>query len=210
LKGDDLIGAVYNAVRANQGLWESTLLIVTWDEHGGFYDHVYPPPATPPDHKAQEGFDFKQYGVRVPAMFISKWVTPGSVFKSQSGVLDHTSVLKYLSEKFNLGPLGNRVASAASPAGALVSTANEASPETVGQAPRPLDMTSTGEEIPERLNRNQRALIEFSKHLELEMSPTPEAVGLRAMRARASLQSEVEVAKERTWLFLEQELPIVA
>jgi phospholipase C len=205
LKGDDLIAGVYNAVRANEALWESTLLIVTWDEHGGFYDHVYPPPATPPDHKTQDGFDFQQYGVRVPAILISRWVTPGSVFKPQDGVLDHTSILKYLTEKFSLGPLGNRVASAASLAGAFASTANDASPEIVGLEPLPLEMTSTGDEIPAELNRNQQALIEFSKRLELEISPTAEAVGLRSMRARASLQSEVEVAKERTWLFIEQQ-----
>jgi phospholipase C len=204
LKGDELIASVYNAVRANEALWESTLLIVLWDEHGGFYDHVYPPPATPPDHNNQEGFDFRQYGVRVPAMLISKWVTPGSVFQPQSGVLDHTSILKYLTEKFSLGPLLNRVASAASLAGALVTTANDASPEIVGLEPKPLEMTSIGDEVPDRLNLNQKALIEFSKHLELEMSPAPEAVGLRAMRARTSLQSEIEVAKERTWLFIEQ------
>jgi phospholipase C len=204
LKGDDLVASVYNAIRANEALWESTLLIVLWDEHGGFYDHAYPPPAQPPDHKNQEGFDFTQYGVRVPAILISRWVNPGSTFRPQSGILDHTSILKYLIEKFNLGPLGNRVASADSIGGALISVASGASPEIVGLEPRPMGMTAIGDEVPERLNRNQRALIEFSKHLELEMSAKPEAVGLRAMRATASPQSEVEVAKERAWLFIEQ------
>lgn len=203
LKGDDLIGSVYDALRGNEALWNSTLLIVTWDEHGGFYDHVYPPPATPPDPKNEEGFDFKQYGVRVPAMLISKWVSPKSVFRPQSGVLDHTSILKYLTEKFDLGSLGNRVATAASLSGALVDTPNDASPERVSPAVLPAEASSIGDELPVRLNRNQQLLIEFSKYLEIETSPTPEMVGLRSMRARAGLQSEVEVAKERTWLFLD-------
>jgi phospholipase C len=205
LKGDALIASVYNAVRANEALWKSTLLIVLWDEHGGFYDHVYPPSAQPPDHKNQEGFDFDQYGVRVPAMLISRWVTPASVFTPQDKVLDHTSILKFLTDKFNLGPLGNRVASAATFADALVSNADDTSPVSVGLSPHPLEMSAIGEERPERLNRNQKALIEFSKHLELEMPVTPEAVGLRALRAMASPQSEVEVAKERAWLFIEQD-----
>src|SRR5579862_4507594 len=54
-------------------LWNSTLLIVAFDEHGGFYDHVPPPPAEPPDAH-QEEYTFDQLGVRVPALLISPWV----------------------------------------------------------------------------------------------------------------------------------------
>lgn len=102
--GDALIADVYNAIRANQALWESTLLIITSDEHGGFYDHV-PPPTTiaPDDHTAE--WDFDRLGVRVPTVLVSPWIEKG-VIKT---VFDHTSLLRYLCEKWGLEPLGLRM-----------------------------------------------------------------------------------------------------
>jgi phospholipase C len=105
MKAQKLIADTYNAVRSNRALWESTLLIVFYDEHGGFYDHVVPTSAIPPDDYAQEGYDFKRYGVRVPALLISPWLDPG-VEKTE---FDHTSVLRYLSDKWSLRPLTRRV-----------------------------------------------------------------------------------------------------
>ena len=65
--GEQLIHDVYEALRSGPG-WAQTLLIITYDEHGGCYDHVPPPSgATPPDNDAGEfGFDFTRFGVRVP------------------------------------------------------------------------------------------------------------------------------------------------
>lgn len=101
MAGERLIARVYEKLRANRALWESTLLIVTYDEHGGFYDHVRPVPATPPDaHKDEYAFD--QYGVRVPTILVSPWFD-ASILKQE---YDHTSVLKYLDQKWNLSPLG--------------------------------------------------------------------------------------------------------
>ena len=102
--GDALIGMVYNAIRANQALWETTLLIVTYDEHGGFYDHVPPPATVAPDGHVQE-FGFDRLGVRVPAVLVSPWVERG-VVKTR---FDHTSILRYLCEKWQLPPLGDRM-----------------------------------------------------------------------------------------------------
>lgn len=62
--GEALIAAVYNAVRNGPG-WKNSLLIITYDEHGGCYDHVVPPAATPPDDWRPDGFDFSRFGVRV-------------------------------------------------------------------------------------------------------------------------------------------------
>jgi hypothetical protein len=62
LDGERLIAEVY-AIRANEELWRSSLLVVLYDEHGGYYDHVSPPPAVPPDHH-QEEFAFNRLGVR--------------------------------------------------------------------------------------------------------------------------------------------------
>src|SRR5260370_21251588 len=108
-KGEHLIAQVYNALRQNEALWNSTLFLLLYDEHGGFYDHISPPKATPPDRYTSE-FSFDQYGVRVPAILISPWIGKGF----NSNVYDHTSLLKYLIGKWNLrgDTLGERVKSA--------------------------------------------------------------------------------------------------
>lgn len=107
MRAEKLIADVYNAIRANDQLWESTLLVVFYDEHGGFYDHVVPGAAIPPDNH-QEEYAFNQYGVRVPALLISPWVSQGV----ERTLFDHTSLLKYLIEKWDLESLGQRTANA--------------------------------------------------------------------------------------------------
>jgi len=114
MKAEKLMADVYNAIRTNAELWNSTLLVVVYDEHGGFYDHVPPPSAVPPDDKTQD-FPFNRLGVRVPALLISPWVKKGVV----KTVFDHTSLLKYLTEKWGLGTLGNRTAQANTIGGAI-------------------------------------------------------------------------------------------
>ena len=109
MRAQALLANVYNALRQNEPLWESTLLVVLYDEHGGFYDHVPPPAAVPPDGHPSE-YRFDRLGVRVPALLVSPWVDR-AVVKTD---FDHTSLLKYLTEKWNLGPLTERVAEAAS------------------------------------------------------------------------------------------------
>jgi phospholipase C len=107
MKSEKLIADVYNAIRANDQLWRSTLLVVFYDEHGGFYDHVVPPAALAPDEHHEE-YSFEQFGLRVPALLISPWVERG-VLHTQ---FDHTSLLKYLIEKWGLDSLGARTAQA--------------------------------------------------------------------------------------------------
>lgn len=105
MKGQKLIADVYNALRANEELWNKTLLILTYDEHGGFYDHILPPAAIAPDDHHEE-YTFDQLGVRVPTILISPWVKAGY----NSTVFDHTSILKYLIDKWGLNQLGKRTA----------------------------------------------------------------------------------------------------
>jgi len=114
MKAEKLIADVYNAIRANKPLWESTLLLVYFDEHGGFYDHAVPPKASPPDGH-QEEYTFDQYGLRVPALLVSPWAERRVVHTA----FDHTSVPKYLIDKWQLGGLGARTAAATSIAAAL-------------------------------------------------------------------------------------------
>lgn len=108
LYGEQLIAQVYNAVRSSP-CWKSTLLIITYDEHGGCYDHIVPPTALPPDgiiNNAQ-GFDFSAYGVRVPAVLISPWIAPGSKIRpperDTGPPFDHTSIIKTVLELFAPG-----------------------------------------------------------------------------------------------------------
>jgi phospholipase C len=111
LFGEQLIASVYNAVRSAP-TWKKTLLVITYDEHGGCYDHVLPPPAVPPDACNQDGFDFSRYGLRVPAVLVSPYIPAGSkirvapqdqVLAGNATPFDHTSILATLRKLFNLG-----------------------------------------------------------------------------------------------------------
>ena len=78
--------------------WNETLLIITFDEHGGTYDHVLPPTGAATPDKAsdpgQNGFRFDRFGVRVPTILVSPWIEAGTVFRSNTATpLDHTSIL---------------------------------------------------------------------------------------------------------------------
>jgi phospholipase C len=109
--GEKLIFDVYTALRSNQAVWEKSLLIVTYDEHGGNYDHVPPDTgATPPDGHTWAGFDFTRFGVRVPAVIVSPLIPAETKFRSSAGSppYDHTSIIATLRARFNLGPLGKR------------------------------------------------------------------------------------------------------
>jgi phospholipase C len=83
---------------------------VTFDEHGGFYDHVPPPAATPPgdvqvDDYAKHGFRFDRLGVRVPALVISPWVRRGVIDHT---TYDHTSILATAERLYGMGALTGR------------------------------------------------------------------------------------------------------
>ena len=90
--------------------------MLSYDEHGGCYDHVPPPwGATPPDNNAGEfGFGFDRFGVRVPAVLVSPMIAPGTVYRVPAGSvpLDHTSILKTIEQRWNVPPLTARDAAA--------------------------------------------------------------------------------------------------
>ena len=113
--GEKLLMDVYQTLRQSPQ-WHKTLFIITFDEHGGIFDHVAPPTgATPPDSTAGEfGFDFKRFGVRIPTVFVSPLIEPGIVFRAPAGgpPFDHTSMLKMLENRFGIAPLTARDAAA--------------------------------------------------------------------------------------------------
>lgn len=100
-RGERFLLRVWKAVSSGRR-WTDTVLVITFDEHGGCYDHVEPPPAVPPDaasNPGEAGFRFDRFGVRVPAVLISPYIEPGTVFRSLSGVpYDHTSILATIRE----------------------------------------------------------------------------------------------------------------
>jgi phospholipase C len=105
--GEQFIQQVYQAIRGNKDLWPSTALLITYDEHGGIFDHVNPP-ACPEDEFTDDatGFKFDRLGVRVPAILVSPWVEKGGVVPSDR-VFDHASIPGTVTEKF-IGPYDAR------------------------------------------------------------------------------------------------------
>jgi phospholipase C len=108
-QGDQLAARVYNAIRQSP-LWESSLLVILHDEHGGLYDSLKPGSAIPPNDGAPaklnaSGFGFDVYGVRVPAIVVSPWVAKGVVDHT---VYDHSSVLATIERLFGIAPLTER------------------------------------------------------------------------------------------------------
>jgi phospholipase C len=91
--GQNLIGRVVNAVMQGPK-WHKTLLVITYDEHGGFFDHVDPLKFR---DKAIPVCGIDHYGVRVPTFVISPWVDQGAV---SNVVFDHTSIAKTIARRF--------------------------------------------------------------------------------------------------------------
>ena len=122
LQGEQLIKAVYEAIR-NSPVWNDSMLIITWDEHGGFFDHCHPPATIPPndgpptdeDYTAN-GFLFDQLGVRVPAVVVSPHI-PKNVIDHR--VYEHSSIPATIERLFGVDPLTDRDRNANSPAALL-------------------------------------------------------------------------------------------
>ncbi len=104
LLGQQLIASVYQAL-ATSPHWEHCMLVISYDEHGGFFDHVVPPKVT--DDLASEGFD--QLGFRVPSLIVGPYVKSGYVSSVQ---YDHTSPLKHLENELSFAPLTARSSAA--------------------------------------------------------------------------------------------------
>jgi phospholipase C len=113
LAGEKFIAEVYNAIRNNPTLWETTVLLVVYDEHGGIFDHVPPPNCTPDEFQADgqatgtgRPFTFDRLGVRVPAVLISPWIPQGTVV-AKDRIFEHASIPATVTEHF-IGPFDAR------------------------------------------------------------------------------------------------------
>lgn len=206
--GEALIKATYEAIR-NSPVWDKCVLIVTWDEHGGFYDHAVPPPAiapgdtTPTNSHSKFGFTFEQYGPRVPAVIISPWIPKNIV---DHRLYDHSSVPATLERLFGMPSLTERdkaandllslfslnaartdtptvlPAPAASPAGGAFAPA--AMPDA-NEAPsfpvRPTDSVDDG---------NLPVVVGAAMQQDLELSPLAEREGIIARVAALKTRSD--------------------
>ena len=191
--GEELVANVYNSIRSNLELWNSSLLLILFDEHGGFFDHVRPPTAIPPDHH-QDQWTFDRMGVRVPAILVSPWVS-NAVF---SQTLDHTSLLKYLSDKWSLGPLGQRVANAQSFASAISTSCRT---NTVSQLTVPATKAGPNEQLTE-LTGHEQSMIALSHALESMAEEDPSIVAARSSQVLSGPASQIDAAVDRVGGFL--------
>jgi phospholipase C len=107
--GQELVLNIYHALVSNPEQWQKMLLVIVYDEHGGFYDHVTPPAAE------DDNVNFRSYGVRVPAILVSPWVPQRKVV---STLFDHTSIIKTILLRFcrkadeSIPDMGKRVTAA--------------------------------------------------------------------------------------------------
>jgi phospholipase C len=138
--GEDFLRRTYQAATINPDIWAETLMVVYYDEHGGFCDHVAPPAfdnaaagnAVPPAPYA-----FNTLGPRIPGLLISPWVTPGTVSHER---FDHTSVLQLLAELFTPGtPYSAAVASRAAQGISSLSVALSDTASAIPPPPPPPD-----------------------------------------------------------------------
>jgi phospholipase C len=118
-EGEKFIATIYNAIRTNPSLWQTTALLVVYDEHGGIYDHVSPPGCTPDGYSAKpedtgtgEAFNFDRLGVRVPAILVSPYIPKGTVVPgpedpANARIFEHASIPATVTNFF-LNGQGNR------------------------------------------------------------------------------------------------------
>ena len=189
-KGEALVKRVYESLR-NSSYWQDTVLIITFDEHGGFFDHQSPPATVPTGDDSKYAnsnytFRFDRLGVRVPALAISAHTARGTVIGTdpteRSTTFDHTSVLATVEKLFGLSPLTQRDASA----NTLVPALNAPTPRlTATDAPTslpdpaadaavsgPADVAGIFAAAPQApLSVNQQSMADLALACDLAVSP---------------------------------------
>jgi phospholipase C len=102
---EKLVADIYGALQTHEQVWQKTLFVIVFDEHGGYYDHVVPPATVSPDgiagrtdQKFLVPFDFKRLGLRVPAILVSPWFEPSV----DSTVYSHSTIPGSIIDAFGL------------------------------------------------------------------------------------------------------------
>lgn len=215
-QADSLLASVYNALRSNEALWEKSLLVVLFDEHGGFYDHVPPPKTVAPDgHSYDYDFAFDELGVRVPALLISPWLragtlgSPSDAVPNRPRIFDHTSLLRYVSDLFSLTPpLGRRALQANTFANNPADQANDVfleklrndtPPQIVDPPLRRGLLRNLLEEIPSGLSN---AIVGLSHYIETISGASPDLVKERSHQMLSGHQVQFDIAVDRASDFI--------
>lgn len=213
--GEHLIADVYEQLRASS-YWAKSLFVLLYDEHGGIYDHVLPPPTVNPDPTNQQvsldpPFDFTRLGLRVPAVIVSPFIktpAPGTI-GVDSTVYDHSSLLATVRELFNLSkPLTNRDAHAATFTHLLVNDPARPAPTTLQRPPDPLGnqfhsdpgaATMTADKVvaqkeagmasPDPLSEFQESIVAIANKLDV-----PESAKMRVLRLARAIDDEHDAA----------------
>jgi phospholipase C len=139
INGQHFLLKVYSDAIGNPDRWARTVMIVTYDENGGFFDHVQPLPIVTNPPEGANYPPFLSTGPRVPGLVISPFVEAGSVYK---GDLDHTSILKFIARKFDRGGSYSSTVDAR-PVGDLIEVLTRESPRE--DLPMPLGIGQTPE-----------------------------------------------------------------
>lgn len=192
-KGEQFLHDIYYSLIGTP-VWNETLLIITYDEHGGCYDHVPPPEnAVPPDNSAGElGFDFKRFGPRVPAILVSPLIAAGTVFRTSSATpFDHTSILATVEKRFGIPALTKRDA-AAPDVSAVLSLATPRTDDPLSGVTVPV--SSGHAALSPRPDQFQLALAESAADLPL---PDSSGNGHHQIIPENTGQAAVEYAKRR-------------
>ncbi len=185
LDGERLIANVYDTLRGNDDVWRRSLLVVLYDEHGGFYDHVPPPRAVPPDAQRARpsGFAYDRLGVRVPAILVSPWVGAGRVDHT---VYDHTSLLATLKRMFGLPAfLTARDAAASTFERNFLSAARRVDLTNLTRLVPPTPPADSGREEP-GFSSHQRSLLALAKTILAPVAAMASSHGA-AVQARSFL-----------------------
>lgn len=197
--GEALVKRVYEAIRKSK-FWDSTMLIITFDEHGGFYDHVSPPGTIPTgdDHRYADDdhlFAFDRLGLRVPALIISAYTTRGTIIGQigDSVCFEHSSILATVERRFGYKPLTERDSKAPT----LDIAINSAAPR-MSDAEAPVDLPDpafdNGKEMPAiaaqaltsaasdhaPLSDNQQTFLALALACDLEMTNVAQHPDVRA------------------------------
>jgi phospholipase C len=190
-KGEELLKTVYEALRNSQ-YWTDTMLVITFDEHGGFYDHQ-PPPATVPTGddstyaNPNYSFPFNRLGVRVPGIVVSAYTAKDTIIgddpEDPATVFDHSSILATVEKRFGLKPLTKRDGAANTlelainlatprllPTEALTALPNPAADAAAAAAADPANLFAANAQAP--LSTNQRTMAALALACDLQITPS--------------------------------------
>lgn len=203
--GDHLVADVYEALRSNEEAWARTLLVVTYDEHGGFYEHVVPPSTGVPNPDGLDApqpgapswvtpFAFDRLGMRVPAVLASPWIDPGVLSRQ----LQHTSVLASVKRLFGLPAFLTKRDASAAAFDDLLQKRGAPRADTPRTLPRaPLPAVSSDPEDPQnpgnhKLDATQQELAQGAHALTASAASPAEPVATRQHEAAQQMKRRMQ------------------